>query len=180
MPNGWRNWIAHSTAPAWIRCGSRPPNRSRPCCNGSLRSAGEGGEGEVNMNMNIQHPTSNIQRSRAWRRGRCVIGCWVLDGGCWMFLSLALFALSLSAQISRTNALPPLAPAYGEIPPTFRERHGTAMLVAGSILIALAGAVVWIILRPQPPVLVPPQVLARETLAKLRRQPENGQVLSEI
>jgi hypothetical protein len=97
-----------------------------------------------------------------------------------MFLSLALFALSLSAQISRTNALPPLAPAYGEIPPTFRERHGTAMLVAGSILIALAGAVVWIILRPQPPVLVPPQVLARETLAKLRRQPENGQVLSEI
>jgi hypothetical protein len=97
-----------------------------------------------------------------------------------MFLPLALSALSLSAQNSPTNALPPLVPAYGEIPPTFWEQHGNAILIIGLGLIALAGAVTWVILRPQPPVVVPPEVLARETLAKLRRQPENGQVLSEI
>jgi hypothetical protein len=97
-----------------------------------------------------------------------------------MFRSLAFFASSLSAQNSPTNALPPLAPAYGEIPPTFWEQHGNAILIIGFVLIALAGALVWIFLRPQPPVVVPPEVVAREILAKLRRQPENGQVLSEV
>jgi hypothetical protein len=93
---------------------------------------------------------------------------------------LASLSSSLSAQNSPTNALPPLAPAYGEIPPTFWEQHGYALLLAGFGLIALASVVVGIRLRPQPPVVAPPEMLAREILAKLRRQPESGQGLSEV
>ena len=98
----------------------------------------------------------------------------------WMFLPLAWFALSLSAQNSPTNALPPLAPAYVEIPPSFWQQHGGAILIAGCGLIILAGALAWFLGRPRPPVRVPPAVVARENLAKLRNQPENGRVLSEI
>jgi hypothetical protein len=95
-----------------------------------------------------------------------------------MFLSLTVFVSPTFAQ--STNALPPLAPAYGEIPATFWELHGTAMLVAGFVFLAVVGAASWMILRARPPVIPPPEVLARETLTKLLRQSENGKVLSEI
>jgi len=97
-----------------------------------------------------------------------------------MWLPPAFFALSLCAQTSPTNALAPLAPAYLEMQPTFWEQHGLAMLVGSFVLMALAGFAAWIIWQPKPPAIVPPAVLARETLEKLRRQPENGTVLSEI
>ena len=99
---------------------------------------------------------------------------------CWMFLPLAFFALSLSAQTSPTNLLPPLAPAYGEIRPTFWEQHGTAVLIVGFVFIALAGLAFALLSRPQPPVMVPPEVLAREKLAGWLQEPENGKLLSEI
>jgi len=96
-----------------------------------------------------------------------------------MFL---LFTLSLSSLLAQspTNALPPLAPAYGEMRPTFWEQHGTAIFVGGFVLLALAGAVAWISSRPKAPVVVAPEVLARNALAKLLRQPEQGMVLSAI
>jgi hypothetical protein len=97
-----------------------------------------------------------------------------------MFPLFAFLALPLCAQTSPTNALPPLAPAYGEMRPSFWEQHGTAMLVGGLVFLALAGTVAWILSRPKPPAIVPPEVLARETLARLLGQPENGRVLSEI
>jgi hypothetical protein len=96
-----------------------------------------------------------------------------------MFFSFLFFSLSLSAQTS-TNALPPLAPPYGEMPPTFWAQHGTVVLVAGFLFLAALGALGWMILRPKPPVAVPPEVLAREILEKLRHQAESGKVLSEI
>lgn len=98
--------------------------------------------------------------------------------GCWLFLFL-IFDARLLAQ-SNPNSLPPLAPAYGEMAPTFWERHGTVVLISGFAFIALAGAISWLLLRPRPPVVVPPEVLARESLTRLLRQPETGIVLSEI
>ena len=80
---------------------------------------------------------------------------------CFCFLRLAAFA-----QTS-TNALPALAPPYGEIPPTFWERHGTAILVGGVALIALAVLILWKLLQPKPPVILPPEVLAREALIEI-------------
>jgi hypothetical protein len=96
-----------------------------------------------------------------------------------MFLLVAFSGLPLFAQ-TPTNALPALAPPYGEIPPTFWERHGTAVLVSGIAVIALTLLLLWKLLQPKPAVNLPPEVVAREALTKLLRQPEDGGHLSEI
>jgi hypothetical protein len=96
-----------------------------------------------------------------------------------MFLLVAFSGLPLFAQ-APTNTLPALAPPYGEIQPTFWERHGTAMLVSGMAVIALALLILWKLLQPKPAVNLPPEVLARAALAKLLRQPEDGTRLSEV
>jgi hypothetical protein len=98
-----------------------------------------------------------------------------------MFVFTAiLFATPRLFGQASTNALPALAPPYGEIPPTFWERHGTVILVAGTAVIALAVLILWKIFRPKPPVILPPEVLAREALTKLLRQPEDGKLLSNV
>jgi len=94
-------------------------------------------------------------------------------------LLLAFSGLPLFAQAS-TNALPALAPPYGEIPPTFWERHGTMILVAGIGVIALTVLILWKLFQPKPPVILPPEVLAREALTKLLRQHEDGKLLSNV
>lgn len=132
----------------------------------------------MTMRGNIQHSTFNIQRSRSPQRG-CPLERWVLNIEYSMFLFLIFLVPSLSAQ-TNTNILPPLAPAYGEMPPTFWERYGTYVLVAGFIFITLIGIVCWLIFRPKSPAPVPPEVRARKTLMKLVREPETGTVLSEI
>jgi len=96
-----------------------------------------------------------------------------------MFFLLAFSDSFLFAQ-SSTNTLPALAPPYGEISPTLWERHGTMILLAGMAVIALAVLVLWNIFRPKPPVILPPEVLAREALTKLLRQPEDGKLLSNV
>jgi hypothetical protein len=97
-----------------------------------------------------------------------------------MFLQFVLFASFLPAQTSTKSMLPPLSPAYGEIRPTLWEQHGTAILILGFVAVISAGVLSWLIFRPPPPIPVPPEVLARETLTKLSSQPEDGKVLSEI
>ena len=76
--------------------------------------------------------------------------------------------------------LPPLAPAYGEMQPTFWERYGPASVVIGLAFIAWLGFIYWLFFRPQPPLTAPPEVSACETLTKLSRLPEDGKVLGEI
>ena len=96
-----------------------------------------------------------------------------------MFLLLTIPALSLSAQTS-SNMLPALAPAYGEMKPTFWEQHGVIVVVIACLVVISAGLLIWLMLHPAPPVAVPPETVAREALTRLSRQPENGKVLSEI
>jgi hypothetical protein len=73
-----------------------------------------------------------------------------------------------------------LAPAYGEIPPTFWEQHGTTIIVASLMFVVLVALLIWKLLQPKPPVVIPPEVRARQALAKLQGQPEDGKLLSEV
>ena len=97
----------------------------------------------------------------------------------WIFLLFTSFSLSAFSQ-TNTNALPALAPPYGELPPTFWEQHGATILIGGLLLVALAGLLAWNLLHPRPPVLPQPDVLAREALTRLLGQTEDGNHLSEI
>ena len=96
-----------------------------------------------------------------------------------MFLLIIFSALSVSAQ-TPTNPLPPLSPACPEIPPTFWEQHGTAILAGSVALIALAAVILWKLLQPEPAIVLPPEIVAREALVQLQRRPEDGKALSEI
>ena len=96
-----------------------------------------------------------------------------------MFWLAAFSALPLLAQTSTQN-LSPLAPPCGELPPTFWQQHGTGVVIAGFIFLALAAVFVWKILQPRPEPVLPPAVVARAALARLQRQPEDGKVLSEV
>jgi hypothetical protein len=89
-----------------------------------------------------------------------------------LFLPLAAFGAD-------TNALPVLAPAYGELPPTFWEQHQSAIIVVGFAFLAVAFLFLRAWLRPEKPVILPPEVLARQALIKLQPQPEDGRILSE-
>ncbi len=94
-------------------------------------------------------------------------------------LLLAFAVLPVCAQPG-TNAPPALAPVYGEIPPSFWEQHGAMMVVAGLVFVALLAWLMWKLLQPKPARQIPPAVLAREALAKLRSRPEDGMLLSEV
>jgi hypothetical protein len=134
--------------------------------------------------MNIQHSTFNIQRP-VFPPRRGLIGCSVLNVECWMFLIFALSTLSLPAQ--NTNALPPLAPAHAEIPPTFWEQqqdairqHGIATSIIAACLSAFVVGFLFHLLKPKPKPVPPPEIAARQALDKLRNVPEDGRLLSEV
>jgi hypothetical protein len=92
----------------------------------------------------------------------------------------ASFFLPLSVVAADTNALPALAPPYSELPPSFWERHEMTIIVGGFALLAVFFLFLRVWLRPEAPVIAPPEILARRTLEKLQAQPEDGKVLSEI
>ena len=96
-----------------------------------------------------------------------------------MFLLLAFRSSSVSAQ-TNPNALPPLAPAYPEIQPTFWEAHRAAVILGAIVLTLLVGFATWLMLRPKRKAVLPPEQIAQETLTKLLSQPEDGQVLSAV
>jgi hypothetical protein len=133
-------------------------------------------KGNIQAERRPRNSTFNIQRPKASHGS---LGRWGLKIGAGMFWAGSVSVCSVSAQ-DITNAVTGLAPAYGEMPPTFWEQYGTAILVAAFVCLALAGGMVWLAMCPQPPRMTPPEALAREALEKLRRQPETGQQLSEI
>jgi hypothetical protein len=85
-----------------------------------------------------RHPTSNIQRrtpNGRWSSARAIIGCWVLDVGCWMlFFSFFLFPAAHGSTNATTNAevfiSPP--PVQSETPRGFYNA-GTEKLRAGKL-----------------------------------------------
>jgi hypothetical protein len=91
-------------------------------------------------------------------------------------LALDFLALSSLAQ----EKLPALRPPLGEMPPTFWEQHGTAVLVAVPVAMLLLALGIWLWLRPKPIAPVPPEVQARKALEELLKQPEDGAVISRV
>jgi hypothetical protein len=97
--------------------------------------------------------------------------------------ALWLFASSLSllaASPPSLDDIPPLRPPHAEIPPTFWEQHSVLVILPAALLLALVCVAVWFLTRPKPPMIVPPDVQARQALGPLRRQPEDGLLLSRV
>jgi len=94
------------------------------------------------------------------------------------FLASVLF-LPLAVIGADTNALPPLAPAAPEIPPSFWDQHKMAVIIGAIIFLALAILAVWKIVRPKSAPVLPPGKVARDMLARLQSLPEDGKLLSE-
>ncbi|MDD5141634.1 MAG: hypothetical protein PHY43_15405 [Verrucomicrobiales bacterium] len=91
-----------------------------------------------------------------------------------------LFLIAAFPLKGQTNALPPLLPPYGELPPTFWEQHATLVVATGLGIIAAIAFGLWLAFRPKPKVIIPPEVQARQALELLRQQPEDGVVLSRV
>ena len=128
--------------------------------------------------MKIAQRTSNVQRRITavygnLRRSAFAVRCSML-----VLLMVLLVVPHIMAQASR-KALPALAPAYGEIPPTFWEQHETAIFIGSFALLALVFLLVRLRLRPESKVILPPAVVARQALEKLQSRPEDGEILSE-
>jgi hypothetical protein len=84
------------------------------------------------------------------------------------------------AATNAPDAIPPLRPPRGEIPPGFWERYGL-LTVAGSLLaLVLVGVAVWFVTRRKPAAVPAPETVARQALDPLRRQPEEGALLSRV
>ena len=104
-------------------------------------------------------------------------GLRVLAAVLWLLAPvLALLAASRTAA----DDIPPLRPPHAEIPPTFWDQYSLWVILFGVLLLVLVCAAVWFVTRPRPLAIVPPEVQARQALEPLRRQPEDGALLSRV
>jgi hypothetical protein len=100
-------------------------------------------------------------------------------------LAFALASLA-SSTLAATNIsagdddLAKLRPARGEIPPTLWERYNIWIIACALVFLALMGIILWIVTRPKPPIIVPPEVRARQALDPLLSKPEDGLLLSKV
>jgi hypothetical protein len=130
------------------------------------------------MKTNIQHAAPNAQRPTR-RLSLTTIRCSALNVECWVFLLLAGCIVPLGAQ-SATDSLPALAPPYGELPPSFWQQHQTTIIITSFALLAFALLFLKLLLRPVRPVNLPPDAVARQALAGMQNQPEDGKILSAV
>jgi hypothetical protein len=129
--------------------------------------------------MNVNRKSSSPARYIALlRRGSANAGRR-LGFDSWMILLLATSTGSFAAP-SPTNNAPQLIAPYGEIKPAFWEQYGTIILVAIFVCASLVGALCWLLRLPKPPVITPPEVVARAALTRLLAKPETGKELSEV
>ena len=105
----------------------------------------------------------------------------MLDAGCRVsFLFVLLISTPHLFGQSETNVLPKLLPPYGQLPPTFWQQHGPAIIAGSVALVLVAGLGLWWICRQKPPAVVLPEAQVREALVKWMGQPEDGICLSRI
>lgn len=99
-----------------------------------------------------------------------------------LFLAFLAWGPVVVAAATKDAAedIAPLRPALPEIPPTFWEQYGLWMILAGVLLVVIICAGAWLLTRPKPPPLVPPEAVARQALEPLRGQPETGALLSRV
>jgi hypothetical protein len=92
----------------------------------------------------------------------------------------SILLLPFAAAAADTNSLPALAPACGELPPAFWEQHQTTIIIGCFAFLAFVFLFVKTLLRPEIPKMLPPETVARQALAQLQNQPEDGSALSLI
>jgi hypothetical protein len=98
--------------------------------------------------------------------------------GLWLLAAQPIFAAA--TNVPANDEIPPLRPPHAEIPATFWDQYSGWVILAGVLVVALVGAAIWFLTRPKPPVVVPPEVLARKALEPLRQQAEDGVLLSRV
>jgi len=98
--------------------------------------------------------------------------------GLWLLAAQPIFAAATNTPAN--DEIPPLRPPHAEIPATFWDQYSAWVILAGFLVIVLVGAAIWFFTRPKPPVVVPPEVLARKALEPLRQQAEDGALLSRV
>jgi hypothetical protein len=100
-----------------------------------------------------------------------------------LFLRLLFPRLGLNLQISGVPAdseLPPLQPPHGDLPPSFWEQHGWAVVVVALLTLFIFALLIFWARRSMPAVIVPPDALARRDLEALRGQAEDGVLLMKV
>jgi hypothetical protein len=109
---------------------------------------------------------------------------WVSSFG-FRILTIGLVLLTPRAY-SATNIssgddeLTKLRPPRGEIPATFWERYHIWIIAGALVFLALVGIIIWVVTRPKPPIIVPPEVRAKQALDPLLTKPEDGLLLSKV
>lgn len=96
------------------------------------------------------------------------------------FVLLAVRVYAATNISSGDDDVAKLRPPRAEIPPTFWERYNIWIIAASLVFLALIGIIVWIVTRPRPPIIVPPEVRAKQALDFLLNKPEDGLVLSRV
>jgi hypothetical protein len=104
------------------------------------------------------------------------------------FIRIALVAgvvcgVALCASAAGNSGAPDdlkLRPPYGELPPTFWQQHGPTLILATPAVVLIAAIFTWLMLRPRPAAIPPPEIQARRALEDFLSRPENGAVLSKI
>lgn len=102
----------------------------------------------------------------------------VLSLGLWLVATRSLLRAATNA--ADADEIPPLRPPHAEIPPTFWEQYSLWVVLLGALVLAMACVAVWLLLRPRPLEVVPPEVRAREALEALRARTEDGALLSQV
>jgi hypothetical protein len=108
------------------------------------------------------------------------VAVWLLDRILPAVALILLLAASSARAQDDTNEVPQILPPHAELPPTFWEQHGVVVIVVGMTLLALLGLTIWLRTRPKPPVMIPPEVQAREALAALPIAASEGERLSQV
>ena len=108
-----------------------------------------------------------------------------ISGFGFRILALAFSLLAAQPAFASTNTptngeIPALRPPRPELAPTYWEQHSVGVVVCVGLFLALIGVAIWFLTRPKPPVVVPPEVLARKALEPLAQRPEDGALLSQV
>ncbi len=96
------------------------------------------------------------------------------------FILHSSFAVLAATHTPANDGIPPLRPPHAEMAPTFWEQHGIGVALCVGFFLALVGVAIWFLTRPKPPVVIPPEVLARKALEPLGQRPEDGALLSQV